>query len=313
MLKRLDLNLLVSLNALLTHKSVTQAARELFVTQPSMSGSLAKLRDHFQDPLLTPMGRRMMLSPFGERLVVPVREALERVDAVVGLSAGFDPKVAKRKFSICASEATVLTLLVDVLRHMEERAPYVNVELLPAEPGSMGERLQRGELDFIFSVDQFCLPAHPSQRVIEDNFLCVVWSRNRLVRKQLTLENYLSMGHVVTRYGFDRRPGFEQYSLDQLGYQRRVEVTCTTPALLGPLVVGTQRVGTMPARLAQDQAKHLPLKLYSPPLDLPPLCISIQWNQNRKDDPGLSWFINLVLDCACNVPDSAQTKQRRQR
>lgn len=298
MLKRLDLNLLLALNALVTHKSVTQAARQLFVTQPSMSGSLARLREHFQDPILIPLGRRMALSPFGERLVAPLREALEGIDGVVSLSAGFDPATAKRRFSLCASEATVLTLLVDVLQHMERQAPHVSVELLPAEPGSMGERLQRGELDFIFSVDQFRLPLHPSERVIEDEFLCVVWSHNPLVKKRLTLDKYLSLGHVVTRYGFERRPGFEQYSLDRLGLQRRVEVTCTTPALMGPLVVGTHRIATMPAKLARAQAQTWPLKLFPPPVELPPLCIAIQWNQNRVNDPGLMWFKDLVLDTA---------------
>ena len=298
MLKRLDLNLLVALHALLAHKSVTQAARELFVTQPSMSGSLARLREHFQDPILTPVGRRMVLSPFGERLVGPVREALGRIDDVVGLTAEFDPASSKRRFTLCASETTVLTLLVAVMQRLETRAPHVTVELLPAEPGSMGERLLRGELDFIFSVDQFCLPSHPSQRVIEDDFLCVVWSQNLQVKKRLTLDKYLSMGHVVTRYGFDRRPGFEQYSLDRLGVQRRVEVTCTTPALLGPLVVGTQRIGTMPAQLAKAQARYLPLKVFAPPVDLPPLSIAIQWSQHRSNDAGLMWFKNLVLESA---------------
>ena len=100
---------------------------------------------------------------------------------------------------------------------------------------------------------------------------CIVWTGNRRVRKHLTLEQYLALSHAVTRYGFDRRPGYEQYTLERLGVKRRVELSCTTPALLGPLIVGTQRIATVPTRLAQQQEKSRPLRLLAPPLDLPPL------------------------------------------
>ena len=42
--RRLDLNLLIALDALLSDKSVTKAAAKLNITQPAMSGALARLR-----------------------------------------------------------------------------------------------------------------------------------------------------------------------------------------------------------------------------------------------------------------------------
>jgi LysR family transcriptional regulator, nod-box dependent transcriptional activator len=280
---------------------VTAAAGRLHVTQPSMSGSLARLREHFSDPLLVQVGRRMELSALGELLQEPVREALEKVETAVALRPGFDPATARRHFLICASEATVLTLLMEVLRAAEEQAPGVTIELLPADPGEMSRRLARRELDFVFGVEQFKVADHPSELVIDDSFLCVVWSGNRRVRKRLALEHYLAMGHAVTRYGFDRRPGFEQFMLEQFGVQRRVEVSCTTPALLGPLVVGTQRIATLPARLAREQAAYLPLRLFEPPLDLPHLRIAMQWHRSREHDAGTRWFRDLTVAMSRHV------------
>lgn len=300
-LRRLDLNLLVSLDALLTLRSVTAAASRLHVTQPSMSGSIARLRAHFGDELLTQVGRRMELTPLGEMLVEPVREALEKVEAAVALRPDFDPATARRHFSLCASEATVLTLLIDVLRRAEQRAPGVTVEMLPADPGSMSDRLQRRELDFTFGTENFALGDHPHAVVIDDSFHCVVWTGNRRVRNALRLEQYLALGHAVTSYGFDRRPGFEQYALARLGVERRVEISCTTPALLGPLVVGTQRIATMPSRLARQQAESLPLKLFAPPIDLPHLRIAMQWHRSRERDGATLWFRELVLETAREV------------
>jgi DNA-binding transcriptional LysR family regulator len=300
-LRRLDLNLLVALEALLATRSVTASASRLHVTQPSMSGSLARLRAHFGDPLLVQAGRRMELSPLGEMLLEPVREALQKVEATIALRPDFDPATAQRHFTLCASEATVLALLTEVLREVEQQAPGVTLELLPAEPARMGQMLDRRELDFLFSGENFLLAEHPHALAIRDDFLCVVWKNNKRVRKTLTRDQYLALDHAITSYGLERRPGFEQFALSRLGVQRRVTVTCTTPALLGPLVVGTQRIATMPSRLAKQQAQVLPLKLLAPPVQLPPLEIHMQWHRSRERDGATVWFRDLVLATAARL------------
>lgn len=297
-LRRLDLNLLIALDALLSTRSVSTAASRLHVTQPSMSGSLARLREHFADRLLVQAGRRMELTPLGEMLLEPVRETLEKIEATVALRPDFDPATAKRHFSMCASEATVLALLTEVLRESERQAPGVSFELLPAEPGRMGDLLDRRELDFNFAGENFLLADHPRALAISDDFVCAVWTGNRRVRSKLTLAQYLALDHAITRYGIERRPGFEQYMLERMGVQRRVAVSCTTPALLGPLVVGTQRIATLPSRLARQQAQVLPLKLLPPPLALPALNIHMQWHRTRDTDAGTMWFRDLVLATA---------------
>ena len=58
-LRQLDLNLLVTLDALLAEHNVTRAAERLHLSQPSVSVHLAKLRDAFDDPLLLPSPRGM--------------------------------------------------------------------------------------------------------------------------------------------------------------------------------------------------------------------------------------------------------------
>ena len=295
-LRRLDLNLLIALEAMLASRSVTAAANRLHVTQPSMSGSLARLREHFGDSLLVPVGRKMELTLLGEMLLEPVRESLEKIESTISLRPEFDPAIARRHFSICASEATVLTLLLDVICRAEKDAPGVTIELLPADPGQIQERLNRRELDRAFVVEQMASPEHPCARVINDTFHCLVWSGNRSVKKRLSMDHYLALGHAVTRYGFDRRPGFEQFTLEKLGVKRRVELSCTTPALLGPLIVGTQRIATVPTRLAQEQAKHLPLRLFPPPLELPPLRIVAQWHRSREGDGATRWLRELILE-----------------
>ena len=81
---RFDLNLLIALDVLLREKNITRAAEKVFVSQPAMSAALHRLRDYFDDPLLVRVGRDMELSPRGQSLVEPVREALLLIQATLG-------------------------------------------------------------------------------------------------------------------------------------------------------------------------------------------------------------------------------------
>ena len=80
-LRRLDLNLLVTLDVLLSEHNVTRAAQRLNFSQPSVSVHLAKLRDIFDDPLLLPGPRGMRPTARAESLREPLRLALEALAA----------------------------------------------------------------------------------------------------------------------------------------------------------------------------------------------------------------------------------------
>lgn len=297
-MKHLDLNLLVALDALLSKRSVTEAANFLHVTQPAMSASLAKLRRHFDDPLLVKVGRGLEPTALAEQLAVPLRLALDSVEQAIDMRPSFDPAVSRHHFKICASEFTASTLLVPVLARLEHIAPQVTVELLPWEPAVSFDRGWRNTLDFLFVSERFARQDSPWQLVIEDPLSCVVWTGNHQIGRTMSREQYLALHHVVMRYGFERSPGFEQWTLDQLKLHRRESISCATPALLGALVAGTQRIATLPSRMARLLAAQMPLKVLAPPIELPPLKIVMQWNQARDLDPPTSWFRQLVVESA---------------
>src|SRR5690348_15955275 len=82
-LAQLDLNLLVTLDALLAERNVTRAARRLGSSQPAVSVQLAKLREALQDPLLLPGPRGMAPTSAATALEGPLREALHHLAQVI--------------------------------------------------------------------------------------------------------------------------------------------------------------------------------------------------------------------------------------
>src|SRR5499427_3031779 len=79
-LREVDANLLLSLHALLEERNLTHAGERMTMSQPAMSGALARLRKHFDDELLVRSGREYRLTPLAEQLLPDVRGALRQVE-----------------------------------------------------------------------------------------------------------------------------------------------------------------------------------------------------------------------------------------
>src|SRR4030095_10569879 len=93
-LRRIDLNLLVTLETLLTERNVTRAAQRLHLSQPSVSVQLRKLRAMFADPLLSAAAGGMIPTARGQALLPAVRAALAEVRKVLNKTRSFEPKEA---------------------------------------------------------------------------------------------------------------------------------------------------------------------------------------------------------------------------
>src|ERR1700734_3109378 len=146
-LHRLDLNLLVALDALLAERSITRAAQRLHLSPSATSGALARLRAYFGDELLSQIGRRMVPTPLGESLQASVRDCLLHVQATVDVRPQFDPLNSKRNFRLMLSDYVSTVLMPGALRRLQREAPGVTIELL-ANENEPWQALSRGGVDF---------------------------------------------------------------------------------------------------------------------------------------------------------------------
>jgi LysR family nod box-dependent transcriptional activator len=296
---KLDLNLLLALRELLAEKNVTKAAENMCVTQPSMSGILARLRDYFDDPLVVSVGRRMELTPLGATLVDPVNDLLVRIDATLSIRPGFDPQASKRHFKIIASDYVTTVLMLDVLRSVHEESNGVKIELLPSSPDA-SEQLEAGEVDFIITPQQLSSDKHVSHPVFEDSYSIVVDRDNHEVGDTITLDQYFSLRHVM----FHQHGAalFENWFAEHHGDQRQVEVVTHTFNMLPFAVAGTKRIATLHSRLARRYAAMLPVRLVKPLFTIPKLTEVLQWHNHRDIDLGNVWLRKKIIAAANALP-----------
>ena len=296
-LKGLDLNLLVALDVLLRERSITRGGERLGLSQSAMSGALARLREYFSDPLLVPVGRSLMLTPLAEGLSDPVGRILHEIQDTISTRAQFDPAQSDRRFSIMASDYAFTAFMPQLFARIETEAPGVTLQLRQLSP-NWHEELNRGHIDFLIVPERYALANHPSVPIFEDDFRCVAWSGNKAIGKELTLEQYLALGHVVVELSGVQEASFDEWFLKSQGHVRRVEIVAPTFALVPQLVVGTGRVATIWTRLAQMATAHLPLKTLPLPIDIPAFKEVLQWPVQRDAEPGNMWMRKVLQDTA---------------
>jgi DNA-binding transcriptional LysR family regulator len=304
----LDLNLLVALDALIAEKNVSRAGERLHLSQSATSGALARLRKAFHDPLLVQIGRRMALTPLAEGLADPVRDFLLQAEAILNNNPAFDPGASTRTFRMMMSDYVETVLMTEALARIEKLAPHVKVELISNVESGFSE-LERGEIDLAITPTKYLLANHPSERLFEDDFTCIVWAGNTQVGRKVSRETYLSLGHVVVRFGKQQEiPTFDQWFIERFGHERRIEVVTTAFNLVPQLLIGSSRIATLHRRLAKFYERYLPLRLVEVPIGIPRFEESMQWHRSRDRDPAVIW-LRSVLKGALKENRAAQKAQ----
>ena len=294
---KLDLNLLVALNALLTDPHVTRAAERLRVSQSTLSGSLARLREYFDDELIIQVGRRMELTPLAQELREPLRELLNSTERLLSSKARFDPLGSDRCFTITCTDYVWATLLREVVARLATEAPRIRVEY-----GGTTRDFAERRIELLVVADRFALDGYPSHPLFEDPFVCIAWSGNTEVGDSLSFEEYFKHRHVVA---YASRPTLVADWIAS-AHGRHVDVAARAPnfTLVPQSIVGTTYLATVPLRMANYYASHLPLRILQAPLELPVLADVIQWQPHQEADEGLIWLRTLIIESCGRMKDA---------
>jgi LysR family nod box-dependent transcriptional activator len=302
---RLDLNLLVALDALLDERKITRAAERLSLSQSAISGMLARLREYFDDELLVQVGRTLELTPLAQELAVPVRNVLLQIQTVVSLNPEFNPATAKRHFKIATSDYVISVFLSRAIPMIEKVAPDITLEFMPQVEDS-AEKLKRGEYDFLIIPEPFIANDQPHAQLFDDGYTCAVWEGNTTVGDRVDLEQYSRMDHIAALLGWPRAPTYESRFLDASGVRRRIRITTSDIGSVAPALVGTQMIATMHKRLALEFARRFPLRLVETPVEIPRVRECLQWHEYRSGDPCHGWLRQLLIETAARIDDGVE-------
>jgi DNA-binding transcriptional LysR family regulator len=294
-----NLNLFVAFDALVTHHSVSRAARHVGITQSAMSHSLRQLRGLFEDPLFLRSSHGIVPTPRARELAQPVREALRLLERSLSPRV-FDPATSTRTFVLLASDYVEFVLLPRLLAHLGKHAPGVRVQMLPWGLHQVPDELARGSADLMIGFYDKVPPHHRERLLFEERYACIVRKGHPVVRRTLTLPLYISLGHIMVSQSAGATSGIDR-ALAALGHSREVNLRVSHFLNVPTLVASTDLVAALSRRVAEPFAKLLPLRVFEPPLRLRTSRIGMVWHSALGDDPAHRWLREVVTEVSARV------------
>ena len=295
-LSRVDLNLLVHLDALLAERSVTRAAARVGLGQSAMSHNLARLRDLFSDELLTRGPEGLRPTPRALALVEPVRIALAQIQVLVSRDEAFDPRTAERTFSVGLPDSMEILIVPSLLAYLREVAPGIHLRLHNINSSKLLDDLDADRLDLAVGYGVFAQgQAHHKRRLLfTETYLCMFNAERTGITASISLDDYLRLPHVLTSLRPGER-GVVDDALEKLGLRRTVVLTTPRFLAVPSLVARAPVVVTMHARLARFFAAELGLSLSLPPVELQDMAVSLLWHASYDHDPAHAWLRQMIV------------------
>lgn len=300
-LEGLDLNLLVALRALLAERHVTRAAARVGLSQPAMSHALGRLREVLGDPLLVRTPRGMQPTARAEAMKLPLERALEDLGRILSSPPAFEARSSTRTFRIATNDYAELVLLPRLLAKIWSEASGVDIRVTHLDAGASDE-LAEGRVDIAIGVGaQFGAPDLPrglrKQRILTDRFVCVVREEHPVVKRRLSLDDFVSLSHalVAPRGGSG---SVVDSALAAMGKKRRVAISVPHFLVAPHVVRETDVVLTLAERVARALAPLLGLRQLAPPLELEGFSMSMVWHDRQHADPAHAWLRGVIASVA---------------
>lgn len=299
--RSLDLNLLVALDILLQEENVSRAADRMHVGQSAMSAALARLRAHFDDELLSVVGRRMVPTSLAEAMRQPLRDAILQIETVIEIERSFNPLVANRSFTVEIPDHLVPVLLPRLIRQLAVTGPHITLEVR-TPVGDPSPLLHKGEIDLVVTPSIYSDPAYVTEPLIRNDLVLTGWSENPALKTQPDLETVLSLGQVIVKFDRVRLSSF--LSAEQLalyGASGRTALIAPSFSSIPPTLVGTMLIAVLNRRLVGAMAQVLPLAVWDVPIEMPSMSDVIMFHPMRKHDQGLVWLREQMRDALADV------------
>lgn len=293
-LASLDLNLLLSLDALLRQRNVTRAAKQMGLSQPTVSAALSRLRRHFGDELLTRVGNGYQLTPLATQLSDLTHIAVSSVERVFTAAPVFEPGTSTREFTLLASDYVVAILGHTIADLFAEEAPHARLRFRPITPAVV-ERADQA----LLTTDLMLLPhvavtALSHTDLYRDEWVCVVSATNPLAGTGLTVDALRTLPWVATYHG-TLTSTLSAQRLRTLGIEPHVQVASENFLTAPALVAGSDRIALLPRRLVELLALDVGVRALPCPFEAGPLIEAMWWHPVHDDDPQHSYLRDVVM------------------
>jgi DNA-binding transcriptional LysR family regulator len=295
-IRSLDFNLLTTFDAIYEERSLTQAAHRLAVTQPTVSGTLARLRALFEDRLFVRKQSGMVPTPRADHLAPHIKRLLADAQEILSPEQ-FDPRTASFRSHISANDYGQVIVLLPLIKRLRREAPGIQVAVMPFETAELVERFQKGQVDIAITIPEMAPPDYPSRFLFTDRYICVVRNRHPVKGDQVDLDAFCAFPHLLISPAGGSFQALTDVALRRIGRRRDVMVSVPNFRFALDLVKCEDFIAVFPELLLTKRdlgslrKMELPVEIKGPDA-------IIVWHPRFHDDQAHIWLRNQIVEIA---------------
>jgi DNA-binding transcriptional LysR family regulator len=274
-------------------RSVSQAAVRLSLSQPTISFSLAKLREHYQNPLFVRSSVGMEPTPFATELYAGATGLLASFDAVSKQRSAFDPALSKRSFRIAMSDLSQIVLLPGLLDKLRSAAPGTTIRVVTIDDHT-ADLLESGEVDLAVGFMPQLNAGFYQQKLMTQHYVGLMALNHPRLAAQPTISDYLAEGHVLVTTSGTGHAVVER--MLRCHGQRRIVLEVPSYLGLTSIIGKTDLLATVPRRLAELIGDSDLVRRFALPFDVSTYQIKQHWHERSHHDAAHRWVRTLLTE-----------------
>lgn len=287
----LDLFHVRVLDTLLREQNISRAAEALHMSQPALSKTLARLREHFDDQLFVRVAFQMKPTAKSLGLATRVKNILEQMSLLESEEHPFSPKTSSRHFKFAAPDIAVIVMLPPILREMRRQAPEVRLSTIELDGEHLREWLESGKVDLAAGDYPFLVQGIKRQRLLVTHHVSLVEKRHPRLAELSSANAFVEQQHVLVNRSEILSYGPPAEEALELAIPRK-RVTATVPSFAAAALLAkyTDSIVTLPKPIAAILARELDLKFFKTPIKLPDTEVYQYWHERYDRDHGHEWL-----------------------
>lgn len=295
-----DLNQLRTFVVLYELRSVTAVAERLHVTQPTVSYTLRRLRERFNDDLFRREGHDMVPTTKATQLFGPLHEALAQIDEAVSDEASFEPAGFSGELMLGLTSIGEQTFLPPIMMALSREAshPHLQVERLDADQVEDG--LIRGTVDLAMTVSMIGSPRLWRSHVRAVEYVALCSARHPLPKTGPAMFDGRHFVRVSARGGHV----FPLQVLAEHSLMGQVSLTVEEYATVPIVLLATDLVVVLPRHVAEVFSSWFAgLEIFDLPWPAQSTPVSLYTRREASLTPSQRWFRSIVLNAVSEKND----------
>ncbi|WP_338463563.1 LysR family transcriptional regulator [Franconibacter daqui] len=293
----MDLNLAKVFIAIYEKGSVSAAAESLFITQPSVSYALKKLRDELGDELFLRGKLGMEATRAAEEIYEDFKKAVLQIESVVEGRKAFSYKDSHQTFRIAMSDLGEYFYLPAIYKKIASEAPNISLEAVPLNSAKMQEWLDKGFIDIALCNRTYDVNNVYCHVIRKERYVCLASKDHPRLKNQLNLQALLEEKHVVVSAQAGHK-SFENW-MAKHGLDFRTRLRTPHFSVIGSLIEGTDSIAVVPETIADMHIKSGSLVSYELPFQLPGIEVCLYSKKSMREKKSHEWLIRQVIS-ACS-------------